>query len=369
MSKGENIFRRKDGRWEARYAKGHQPSGKIIYGFCYGKSYREAKEKVTKCKAEILCGLRETQKARLDMSFYCDEWLRITRNRVKSATYVKYETIVEKHIKPRLGKCYPAALSTCAIENFTSVLTHEDCLSARTVRGILICLRSIIKYMNKQSAGLPRSVEIVYPKEDMKETRVMSDEEQTRFIEYLLNDINECKFGILLALLTGMRIGEICALRWGDINPYLNIIRVSSTMQRLKDVDRGGRQTKIQIGSPKSRCSARVIPMSGQLSELCGSMRCPNDRAYILTGAERYIEPRTLQYRLKKYTEECGLDGVHFHTLRHTFATRAVEAGFEIKSLSEILGHSTTRITLDRYVHSSIELKRSNMNKLAMLPM
>ena len=139
-------------------------------------------------------------------------------------------------------------------------------------------------------------------------------------------------------------------------------------MQRLKDVDRGDNRTKVMIGTPKSRCSVRVIPMSGQLAELCRRMRCLNDRAYILTGGERYIEPRTLQYRLKKYTAECGLEGVHFHTLRHTFATRAVEAGFEIKSLSEILGHSTTRITLDRYVHSSLELKRSNMNKLAMLP-
>ena len=97
-------------------------------------------------------------------------------------------------------------------------------------------------------------------------------------------------------------------------------------------------------------------------------MKSANDAAYVLTGTERYIEPRTLQYRLKKYTSECGLDGVHFHTLRHTFATRAVEAGFEIKSLSEILGHSTTKITLDKYVHSSLELKRSNMNKLIMLP-
>ena len=123
-------------------------------------------------------------------------------------------------------------------------------------------------------------------------------------------------------------------------------------MQRLTDVERGDNRTRIMIGTPKSRCSVRVIPMSGQLAELCGRMRCLNDRAYILTGGERYIEPRTLQYRLKKYT----------------FATRAVEAGFEIKSLSEILGHSTTRITLDRYVHSSLELKRSNMNKLAMLP-
>lgn len=103
--------------------------------------------------------------------------------------------------------------------------------------------------------------------------------------------------------------------------------------------------------------------------ELCDRMRHENGAAYILTGSERCMEPRTLQYRMKKYARDCGLDGVHFHTLRHTFATRAVEAGFEIKSLSEILGHSTTTITLDRYVHSSLELKRENMRKLSEIGM
>ena len=367
MSKGENIFKRKDGRWEARYTRGHQPSGKIIYGFCYGKSYKEAKEKVVRRRAEILCGIHELPTSKRDLSFFCDEWLRITRNRVKSASYVKYEAIVEKHIKPRLGSCHPASLSTGMVEEFTGILMRENGLSAKTVRDILICLRSIVKYVNKQLGGLSQPVDIVYPKEDPKQTRVLSVDEQARFIEYLLNDIDECRFGILLALLTGMRIGEICALRWGDIDQRCGVIKVSSTMQRIKDIDGDEKQTKIMIGSPKSGRSMRVIPMSEQLAELCGRMR-RRDNAYILTGEERYIEPRTLQYRLRKYTDECGLDGVHFHTLRHTFATRAVEAGFEIKSLSEILGHSTTKITLDRYVHSSIELKRSNMNKLSMLP-
>ncbi len=103
--------------------------------------------------------------------------------------------------------------------------------------------------------------------------------------------------------------------------------------------------------------------------ELCDRMRHENGAAYILTGSERCMEPRTLQYRMKKYARDCGLDGVHFHTLRYTFATRAVEAGFEIKSLSEILGHSTTTITLDRYVHSSLEFKRENMRKLSEIGM
>ena len=129
----------------------------------------------------------------------------------------------------------------------------------------------------------------------------------------------------------------------------------------------GSTRTRLVTGTPKSDTSVRTIPLTDYAAELCGRMRPKSSTAYVLTGTEICMEPRTLQYRMEKYTRECGLEGVHFHTLRHTFATRAVEVGFEIKSLSEVLGHSSTTITLDRYVHSSMKLKRDNMNKLAAL--
>ena len=177
--------------------------------------------------------------------------------------------------------------------------------------------------------------------------------------------MDECKFGTLLALLTGMRIGEICALKWESISLEEQIIKIKSTMQRLHDyesLDSG--KTKIVISSPKSDTSARIIPLTDYITNLCRKyIAVPS--AYVLTGrSNRFIEPRTLQYKMEKYVKECNLSGVHFHTLRHTFATRCVEVGFEIKSLSEILGHSSPKITLERYVHSSLELKRDNMNKL-----
>ena len=130
----------------------------------------------------------------------------------------------------------------------------------------------------------------------------------------------------------------------------------------LKYLKEGG---KVIITVPKSNYSARVIPLNEYLLALCHKFLSHNPQAYFLTGSEtKFTEPRTLQYKFKKYCKDCQLDNVHFHTLRHTFATRCVEAGFEIKSLSEILGHSTPKITLERYVHSSLELKRINMNKL-----
>lgn len=151
---------------------------------------------------------------------------------------------------------------------------------------------------------------------------------------------------------------------WENISLRDNTITITSTMQRLKNMnpDREAK-TKIVIGSPKSDTSIRTIPISDYAAELCEKMNPQSPAAFVLTGTPDYMEPRTLQYRMEKYTVGCGLKGVHFHTLRHTFATRCVEVGFEIKSLSEILGHANTTITLDRYVHSSMELKRDNMNK------
>lgn len=363
--KGENIFKRKDGRWEARYIKGYELSGKIRYGFCYGKTYKEAKEKVTLCKAALLAGTPlPVTSNRHRLAFFCEEWLRQEKGTIKESTYVKYDTMLTKHILPKLGGCFPLGLSTQLIEQFKRELLEEN-LSSKTVRDILTLLRSILKYTAKQFPGIFPSVEICYPKEQKKEARVLSLEEQRRFISYLQTDMDECKFGILLAFLTGLRVGELCALKWENICLKNRTIRVNATMQRLRNLDCTGEgKTKVIIGSPKSETSIRIIPLTDEATRLCGQYDPHSPAAFLLTGTEKFMEPRQVQKRLAKYTKECGLDGVHFHTIRHTFATRCVEVGFEIKSLSEILGHANTTITLDRYVHSSMELKRENMDKL-----
>ena len=367
MAKGENIFKRKDGRWEARYIKGYELSGKIKYGFCYGKTYREAKEKVTQAKVALISGKPLPNRGnRHRLGFYCDEWLRGEKNKVKESTYVKYEGLLRNHIKPKLGGCFPLGMNTGLVEAFTTELLEEDALSPKTVKDILVVLRSVLKFTAKQMQGAFPQIEIVYPKEPKKEMRVLSQEEQMRFVHFLLEDMDYCKFGILLALNSGLRIGELCALRWDDVSLREHTIRIGATMQRLHDTTASGEtRTRVIIGTPKSDTSVRTIPMTERMEQLCKKCVVREPGVYILTGTELYMEPRTLQYRLERYTKECGLEGVHFHTLRHTFATRCVEVGFEIKSLSEILGHSTTTITLDRYVHSSMELKRSNMTKLA----
>lgn len=366
MRKGENIFKRKDGRWEARYIKGHEPSGKAKYGFCYGKSYKEAKEKVMKCKAALLAGGPMPQSSgRHRFAFYCDEWLRQRKNKIRESTYVKYDTILEKYIKPRLGGCYPLGMTTAAVDDLTQMLLLEDGLAVKTVHDILAVLHGVLDHTATHFPGMFPVIEVTHPRESRKEMRVLTREEQERLVTYLLADTDSCKFGVLLMMLCGMRIGELCALRWGNIDVRERTVRITATMQRLRDTAMtGGNRTRIVIGAPKSDTSLRVIPMTDYTAELCRRFMRENEEAFVLTGAEKYMEPRALQYRIGKYTKACGLEGVHAHTLRHTFATRAVEVGFEIKSLSEILGHANTSITLERYVHSSLELKRANMDKL-----
>lgn len=360
--RGENIYKRKDNRWEGRYIK-DSSGGKTQYGYVYAKTYREVREKLNAAKLGILQPASPKHKT---MATYCEEWLVLSRNRVKESTYVKYYTIINHHILPAFERTPPQKISTVTVEQFSHTLL-QNALSPKTVRDILAVLRAVLTYCRKQiGAGFPE-IDIIYPKERKKEMRVLSMEEQKQLISLLLADIDEIKFGILLALLTGMRIGEVCALKWGNISLKEGVIRIANTMQRLQDLNStGDAKTKILVDEAKSDSSKRIVPLTAQAVALCENMQVADPEAYILTGKrEHFLEPRALQYRLKKYTAACGLSDVHFHVLRHTFATRCVEVGFEIKSLSEILGHSSTKITLDRYVHSSLELKRANMEKLA----
>ena len=187
MRKGENIFKRKDGRWEARYIKGYELSGKAKYGFCYGKTYKEAKEKVGKYKA-VLANGKSVPSAGLRhrLAFYCDEWLSLRKNRIRESTYIKYNTILEKHIKQKLGGCFPAGITTGVVDDFTNELLYTDGLSVKSVRDILTVLRSILTYIASLFQGILPSVEFNYPKECRKEMRVLSREEQNRLVAFLL---------------------------------------------------------------------------------------------------------------------------------------------------------------------------------------
>lgn len=363
--KGDNIYKRKDGRWEARYIKGYTLQGKIKYGYCYAKTYREAKEKLFILKSSINRDLGQSRNIKTRFSDICDEWLKINKKKLKVSTFTKYFIAINNHIKPELGGYMISNINTRVISDFSDYLLIKKGLSAKTVKDILTVLKSIVCFLAKDIPKL-NNIEFVYPKEKKTEIHVMSFSEEKKFIEFLLIDLDRCKLGILLSLFTGLRIGEICALRWKDISIKDKILIVRSTMQRIKSFDNSNQKTQVIINSPKSISSFRVVPLSDMALNVCEKLSCNTPEAFILSGIpQKYVEPRVLQYRIKKYSQECGIENLHFHVLRHTFATRCVEVGFEVKSLSEILGHSNPRITLERYIHPSIQLKIDNINKLS----
>lgn len=360
--RGENIYKRKDNRWEGRYIRGRGATGKIAWGYVYAGSYREVREKLllAKQQKQQVISNRET------FGFFCEEWLTLSRNRVKDATFAKYHNVVTRYLKPRLGFYAPQDMSTVLIEEFSHTLLSEG-LSPKTVRDILCVVKSVLKHCHKRIETFFPDIEIIYPKETKQAMRVLSSDEQDVLVRYLITNMDSVKFGVLMALFTGMRIGELCALKWKNISISNGTLTIHETMQRLPETSLNAvTKTKVVVNETKSYASTRVIPLTETAIALCEKMKKSDENGYVLTGEEkRFMEPRALQYRFAKYVGECGLVGVHFHTLRHTFATRCVEVGFEIKSLSEILGHASTKITLDRYVHSSMDLKRANMKKLS----
>lgn len=296
-------------------------------------------------------------KKNITISQIAVEWLKVNQNSFKRSTYQTYECIIGKYIvNSSLDSVHLEDVKISQYVLFSDQLLNNG-LSPKTVNDIILILNALLKYASKYF-----NIEIVfapYVKELKKEMRVLSISEQNLFEKYLYKDMDNFKFAALISLYTGIRIGELCALQWKDINN--GTIKIYKTLHRLKDEN--GKST-IFIDSPKTFHSNRTIPIPLFLNTIIESKRSDSENYVIANESVKIIEPRLMQIKFKRMTTECGLENVTFHTLRHTFATRCVECGFDIKSLSEILGHADVKTTLNKYVHSSMELKQTNMNKL-----
>ena len=355
--RGENIYKRKDGRWEGRYRNGYDINGKIIYRSVYAHSYGEIKEKL---RQHILSPDPPKNREKL-LSDYALQWLESVKTSRKISTYNKYKSIYLLHIKPSVGE---SRINFINSKNIEEIINNTATLSPKTQNDIICVVKMILEYAVRNGETLNFSMKGYNVKQKYKYIRILSVEEQRRLTDFLLNDRNLIKTGIYLSLCTGLRIGELCALQKENINLDTGELFVCKTLQRVQ-IENEPSKTKVIITEPKSINSIRNIPLPKFIADIC---RClykklkPED--FLLTGTSKYMEPRALQYHFKKYIKACGIEDLNFHALRHTFATRCVENGFEIKTLSEILGHVNVNITLNRYVHSSMDLKRENMEKL-----
>ena len=228
-------------------------------------------------------------------------------------------------------------------------------------------VRSIFRYAQGLGYETLFDIASIEIKKESKEMRILTRKEQDRLCRYLCANLNNKNIGLLLCIFVGLRLGEICALCWEDISFSERTIHIHRTMQRIQTGGNSEKKTTIMITSPKSRDSIRTIPLPDELAEIL--MTCPCRKSgYVLTGKENtYVEPRTMERYFEGVLKKVGLEKVNFHALRHTFATRCVEMNFDVKSLSEILGHSSVTITMNRYVHPSMELKYQNMQRLSEL--
>lgn len=357
--KGERVYHRKDGLWEARYVKGIDSSGKKQYGSVYAKTCRGAKEKRQAAEDNLLLYQTPAGPRNITVGRLVTEWLYINRQRLKTSTAQRYEGLWRNHIEQAIGSRTVLNCTTISLHEYAMELRNKG-LSVGTVNSILTFLHSCFKYGHRQYR-LPMPDFIYFPKEE-KEMRVLSREEQQLLVVHLLKDMDIYKFGVLLALYTGLRIGELCALQWGDIQN--ETLTVRKTMQRLKAEEKS--QTKLNIGTPKTRSSLRTIPIPSFILSylhIFDKDRLPDE--YVLGTVDLpVVEPRVMQYKFDGYMKELHIQNASFHTLRHSFATRCIECGMDVKTLSCVLGHSSVSTTLNKYVHISENQKRMNLERL-----
>lgn len=371
--KGENIHKRKDGRWEGRYIKSHTNNGKAIYGSVYAKTYQEVKRKLILATQNVILNQAVPNERRVFFREILYEWLENKRLQIKDQTYAKYLYLIENHILPSMGSIKAQQIDSISVNRF---LAEKSCkgrldgkggLSSSYIRTISFILTSTLDYAAKKGYGLPLTEKINKPSRAKKTIEVFTVPEQLRLESFLLQDLDDKKLGVLLSLYTGIRIGELCGLKNEDIDLETRTIHIQRTVERIRNIGEGHEsKTSLVVGDVKSISSNRIIPIPQNLFEFLSSFKKERQEFLVEGKTYSYIDPRTYQYAFQKYLKTTNTKIVNFHALRHTFATRCIESGMDTKTLSEILGHSSVSITLNTYVHSSLELKQKQLNTMAL---
>lgn len=280
-------------------------------------------------------------------------------NRVKESTLANYQNKFEKHILPEFGDIPCADLTAGRINAFINKKL-ADGLSASYVRDIFTVFKTMLKYAQEEYGFRLSLKNVVLPKAERKQVEKISDTEQKKLVSYLKANMSLTAFGILLSLFMGLRIGELCGLKWEDVDFQHKVLRIRRTVQRITSAN-GNRKTKIVISAPKSATSFREIAIPDMLMKYFEMFRDKADY-FILSGADKPVEPRTMQYRYKKILQSAEVENHNYHKLRHTFATNSAENGFNVKALSAVLGHSSVTLTLNRYIHPDRTYERRLMN-------
>ena len=310
-----------------------------------------------------LKGVREiivSRKRRKNFRVVTEEWLKYKKNTVKKSTYYDYSYSVEKYLYPKF-----ADQDITQIKDYNDFIEKlTDTLAPKTVRDIITKLKEIINFYEEEHNTKLNIKKMSLPKMNKKEIQILSNKEKQKLEKYCIEQNSLKSLVILICLNTGLRIGEVCALRWENIDFESKKIHIEKTIERIYSKEEN--KTIVIIDTPKSITSVRTIPINSKLYNILKQIRGKSKKTdFVLAGSsEHYVEPRNYQYHFKEILKRSKVKKYKFHTLRHTFATNCIEAGMDIKSLSEILGHADVSITLNIYVHSSDKAKRKYLEKI-----
>lgn len=366
--KGENIFKRKDGRWEARYIH-HYENGKAKYRYLYAATYAEAKAKKIEAQSKPDQISIPAAKRLVTFDELADLWLEEIKTTVKESTFTRYHRIVQRYLHPLLEKQNLSKMDSAFLKGLTEKLlqeggTNKNALAPKTVSDIVCVLKTILQYGRENNYPCPNLGSLRYPQKTAKSVKILTEDNRIKLEKMLLDAEDTTSLGILFTLFTGVRIGELCGLRWEDLDFHSYTVNIRRTVERIADLDpQAPTKTKVVICEPKTENSIRTIPLPDFLMKYLEGRQCSPD-CYLLTGCRKHTEPHQFYVRYRKYLVRHGIDLHTFHALRHTFATRCVEEGFDTKSLAEILGHASINTTLAIYVHPSVHQKKIQMEKL-----
>lgn len=367
--RGENIHKRKDGRWEARYKKGTGVNGKTIYGSLYANTYREVKAKLQLKLQDLSSGFVPV-KERYTFREAASLWLKDSQLSLKGASVYRYENLLNTHILPAFGNQRIDQITGTDINAFLATklvsgrVDGKGGLSPTYVRSIMLVMKAVLAYAAENRMCVPLQSKISKPQPIAKELPVLTRNEQELLVNICLTQIDETKACVLLSLYAGLRIGEVCALEWEDIDLDNRLIHVRKTVSRVSGTRETMARSTLVIAQPKTIASFRDIPICSWLVPVLKQVHDMQHSSFVASSRAGYVSPRTFDYRYHKLLKMAGIQMINYHALRHTFATRCIEAGVDVKTLSELLGHTDASITLNTYVHSSMERKRDQLELL-----
>ena len=366
--RGDNIHKRKDGRWEGRYKNGFKSDGSVRYSSVYASTYSECKRKLISAQSNME-RVTESYGREKTFSDILRSWIYANRIRIKGATEAKYIRLIETHIIPEIGGIRIRQIDSNVINSFldskikSGGIKNKDALSPSYVRTMAIIIEAAINFAVMEGLCNPPRTPINKPTIPKNDIIVLSKKAEMILTEKISCEPTLVAIGVLLALQCGLRIGEVCALKWTDVDFDAGVIHIRHTVSRVISPNTN-QKTMLIIDTPKTLSSIRDVPMPSFLRTILLMAYKNKISEFVVSQSHSFVGTRTFDYQYRKLLKQYNIPVVSFHTLRHTYATRCAESGMDAKTLSQLLGHASSNISLNIYVHPSMDVAMSHLETI-----